>query len=316
MDVIQGRLTQFMRRDELEAAWAWVEPILDGWNSLDETPQGLHRRHLGPGRVVGADGARRRGLARRGAEHAGREHRLARPRRRAGRQPAPRPTSPARLRDAHRRSAAARCSRCRAGARRIGLFCRRCAAQRLAWPKVTVDAGRRALRAARPPGQQHRAGARSTCCRAAAAGAASCRSSTRCRRRRIDAGAGRPAGGLRSALAPSALAAGRGRARHGRRTATPPRCFPARRAWPRPCTSGRRRRLGAPGARAHAPADASPCRRCCRRADLVLPITGAGQAARVRQPRACGADERCRCRCCCARPRRPSLSGSGSLSPR
>ncbi|HSW14020.1 MAG TPA: glucose-6-phosphate dehydrogenase [Solimonas sp.] len=31
MDVIRGRLTLFMRRDELDAAWRWVEPILDQW---------------------------------------------------------------------------------------------------------------------------------------------------------------------------------------------------------------------------------------------------------------------------------------------
>ncbi|NCV64592.1 MAG: glucose-6-phosphate dehydrogenase, partial [Betaproteobacteria bacterium] len=32
MDVIKGRLTHFMRRDELEAAWNWIDPILQAWN--------------------------------------------------------------------------------------------------------------------------------------------------------------------------------------------------------------------------------------------------------------------------------------------
>jgi glucose-6-phosphate 1-dehydrogenase len=32
MDVVRGNATLFMRRDEVEAAWAWVEPILDGWS--------------------------------------------------------------------------------------------------------------------------------------------------------------------------------------------------------------------------------------------------------------------------------------------
>lgn len=32
MDVIRGRLTLFMRRDELDAAWQWVQPILNAWD--------------------------------------------------------------------------------------------------------------------------------------------------------------------------------------------------------------------------------------------------------------------------------------------
>lgn len=31
MDVINGKLTLFMRRDELDAAWQWLEPILNAW---------------------------------------------------------------------------------------------------------------------------------------------------------------------------------------------------------------------------------------------------------------------------------------------
>jgi len=31
MDVVRGKLNLFMRRDEQEAAWQWVEPILTGW---------------------------------------------------------------------------------------------------------------------------------------------------------------------------------------------------------------------------------------------------------------------------------------------
>ena len=34
MDVVQGNPTLFMRRDEIEAAWAWVEPILLGWAAV------------------------------------------------------------------------------------------------------------------------------------------------------------------------------------------------------------------------------------------------------------------------------------------
>ena len=48
MDVIKGRLTHFMRRDELEAAWTWVEPILDGWRDLSEKPRPYTAGSWGP----------------------------------------------------------------------------------------------------------------------------------------------------------------------------------------------------------------------------------------------------------------------------
>lgn len=30
-DIVKGNLTQFMRRDELDAAWRWIDPIRDAW---------------------------------------------------------------------------------------------------------------------------------------------------------------------------------------------------------------------------------------------------------------------------------------------
>jgi glucose-6-phosphate 1-dehydrogenase len=48
MDVIKGRLTHFMRRDELEAAWMWVEPILNGWQTLDDKPRPYSSGSWGP----------------------------------------------------------------------------------------------------------------------------------------------------------------------------------------------------------------------------------------------------------------------------
>ena len=48
IDVIKGRLTHFMRRDELEAAWAWVEPIIDGWQQLGEKPKPYTAGSWGP----------------------------------------------------------------------------------------------------------------------------------------------------------------------------------------------------------------------------------------------------------------------------
>ncbi len=48
IDVIKGRLTHFMRRDELEAAWQWVDPILNGWRVLDEKPRPYTAGTWGP----------------------------------------------------------------------------------------------------------------------------------------------------------------------------------------------------------------------------------------------------------------------------
>jgi len=48
IDVIKGRLTHFMRRDELEAAWTWVEPIIDGWQQLGEKPKAYTAGSWGP----------------------------------------------------------------------------------------------------------------------------------------------------------------------------------------------------------------------------------------------------------------------------
>ncbi|WP_323792728.1 glucose-6-phosphate dehydrogenase [Nocardioides sp.] len=44
MDVIRGNPTLFMRRDEVEAAWTWVEPILQRW-SESTGPQGRPKRY-------------------------------------------------------------------------------------------------------------------------------------------------------------------------------------------------------------------------------------------------------------------------------
>ncbi|NIF56339.1 glucose-6-phosphate dehydrogenase [Burkholderia sp. Ax-1724] len=48
IDVVRGRLTHFMRRDELEAAWAWAEPILDGWAKSGERPRSYTAGTFGP----------------------------------------------------------------------------------------------------------------------------------------------------------------------------------------------------------------------------------------------------------------------------
>ena len=39
MDVIRGNQTLFMRGDEVEAAWAWTDPIIEGWQARGDAPK-------------------------------------------------------------------------------------------------------------------------------------------------------------------------------------------------------------------------------------------------------------------------------------
>ncbi|MBV6637479.1 MAG: glucose-6-phosphate dehydrogenase (NADP(+)), partial [Mameliella sp.] len=48
MDVIRGNQTLFMRGDEVEAAWAWTDPIIAGWQSRGEVPKPYDPGSAGP----------------------------------------------------------------------------------------------------------------------------------------------------------------------------------------------------------------------------------------------------------------------------
>ncbi len=48
LDVIRGQLGLFMRRDELTAAWRWVEPILECWERNGEAPKSYTAGTWGP----------------------------------------------------------------------------------------------------------------------------------------------------------------------------------------------------------------------------------------------------------------------------
>jgi glucose-6-phosphate 1-dehydrogenase len=48
MDVLRGNPTLFMRRDEIEAAWTWVEPILDAWRGSPRGPRPYPAGTSGP----------------------------------------------------------------------------------------------------------------------------------------------------------------------------------------------------------------------------------------------------------------------------
>ena len=59
MDVVKGNLTLFMRRDELDAAWRWIDPIRDCWAASGEPPKGYTAGSWGPAAssaLIGRDG--------------------------------------------------------------------------------------------------------------------------------------------------------------------------------------------------------------------------------------------------------------------
>ena len=48
MDVIRGNQTLFMRGDEVEAAWAWTDPIIEAWEGRGDRPQSYDPGSSGP----------------------------------------------------------------------------------------------------------------------------------------------------------------------------------------------------------------------------------------------------------------------------
>ena len=59
MDTVKGNLTLFMRRDELDAAWRWIDPIIAGWEKYDDRPKIYIAGSWGPAAssaLLGRDG--------------------------------------------------------------------------------------------------------------------------------------------------------------------------------------------------------------------------------------------------------------------
>ncbi len=52
MDVVRGNPTLFMRRDEVEAAWRWVEPILHRWSRPEHRPRHYPSGTNGPSAAI------------------------------------------------------------------------------------------------------------------------------------------------------------------------------------------------------------------------------------------------------------------------
>jgi glucose-6-phosphate 1-dehydrogenase len=52
MDVIRGNATLFMRRDEVEAAWEWIDPIRQAWTAMHEQPRAYAAGTWGPSAAI------------------------------------------------------------------------------------------------------------------------------------------------------------------------------------------------------------------------------------------------------------------------
>ena len=52
MDVVRGNQTLFMRRDEVTAAWNWIDPILEYWKDSPELPKPYTSGTWGPSASV------------------------------------------------------------------------------------------------------------------------------------------------------------------------------------------------------------------------------------------------------------------------
>jgi len=52
LDVVRGNPTLFMRRDEVEAAWRWIDPILAAWEQSAEPPRPYTAGSWGPSASV------------------------------------------------------------------------------------------------------------------------------------------------------------------------------------------------------------------------------------------------------------------------
>jgi len=48
MDVIRGNQTLFMRGDEVEAAWAWTDPVIEAWTARGDVPKAYEQGSAGP----------------------------------------------------------------------------------------------------------------------------------------------------------------------------------------------------------------------------------------------------------------------------
>jgi glucose-6-phosphate 1-dehydrogenase len=53
LDVLRGNSALFVRRDEVEAAWKWIDGIIDGWRSTGQKPKPYAAGSWGPSAAIG-----------------------------------------------------------------------------------------------------------------------------------------------------------------------------------------------------------------------------------------------------------------------
>jgi glucose-6-phosphate 1-dehydrogenase len=53
LDVLRNNSALFVRRDEVEAAWKWIDGIIDGWRTTDQKPKPYTAGSWGPNAAIG-----------------------------------------------------------------------------------------------------------------------------------------------------------------------------------------------------------------------------------------------------------------------
>ena len=243
MDAMRGNASLFMRRDEVEAAWRFIDPIREAWSHSRRAAAPLCRGHLGTRGVDRADRARRAHLERgiRMSETIPRRREFADG---AALAPAFADWTADLLAPAIAARGVALLDRLRRHDAEA-LFSRRCRSATLDWSRVADHARRRAARARRQPALQRAAGARDPAARSRRAPAQFAPLADS----RLDA-ASRNSPPPRARIAQLPTAGRSRRARHGRRrphrlvvsrtpTGSPRRSTRPRARWSQPI-AGRR----------------------------------------------------------------------------
>ena len=137
MDALRGNASLFMRRDEVEAAWRFIDPIREAWAHSQRIAAALRRRHLGARRLDRADRARRAHLERGIRMSLDRSSRAAIFRRRRALAPAFAEWTAELLARGHRRARRGAAGRLRADRRRCAIFTRS-RRQPIDWSRVAV----------------------------------------------------------------------------------------------------------------------------------------------------------------------------------
>jgi glucose-6-phosphate 1-dehydrogenase len=53
LDVLRGNSALFVRRDEIEASWKWIDGIVEGWRTKDYKSRPYSAGSWGPSAAIG-----------------------------------------------------------------------------------------------------------------------------------------------------------------------------------------------------------------------------------------------------------------------